>query len=163
MSKRVILEGVEYPTLSAACKHYNISNATVTKRLKAGWTPEQAFGVGVTPPEKHQAFGRDFGSYQEVAQFYDLPYSTLSKYARSCNSLEEAIARTQTVARRKRYNQVVIAGVTYDSIPEATTTLGIPLSNVYAYMRQGLNPQDSINQVIELERIKSERYPKYKK
>jgi hypothetical protein len=43
-SKQIVVNGVLYPTVHAACLEHGLGYSTVYMRLEAGWTPDQAFG-----------------------------------------------------------------------------------------------------------------------
>jgi len=42
---KIIVEGVEYPSLSSVERAYGVHQASISNRLGKGWTPEQAVGI----------------------------------------------------------------------------------------------------------------------
>lgn len=52
MADTIIIDGVRYSAAEAA-RVYNMSYPVILRRLRDGWTDEQAFGL-IPPPRKHK-------------------------------------------------------------------------------------------------------------
>lgn len=55
----IVVDGVRYNTIRDAWRAVAVGNLpeiTVRKRLKAGWTPEDAFLTPVIPPRQRRGF-----------------------------------------------------------------------------------------------------------
>jgi hypothetical protein len=52
MARRLTVQisGRRFGTLSEAATHFGVSLQTAARRLRDGWTPDQAFGVAAPPP-----------------------------------------------------------------------------------------------------------------
>lgn len=83
----ITVEGVTYPSISAAAREYDFYDRLILDRIRYGWTIEQAFEI-VPPPETHKFTGRTikvnngneekvFNSIADLARFHNLPVATV--------------------------------------------------------------------------------------
>lgn len=98
----VLVEGITYPSISAAAREYDFYDRLILDRLRYGWSIEQALEI-TTPPESHKFAGRNikiqidkkehvFKSIADLARFFDLPVSTVSQRIIKLNwTAEEAV------------------------------------------------------------------------
>jgi hypothetical protein len=47
--KRITCEGIVYDSILALAAAYGASEGNVARRLRSGWTPEQAVGIAPKP------------------------------------------------------------------------------------------------------------------
>mgnify|MGYP001463064996 CR=1 FL=1 len=47
--KSIVIQGIEYPTLSVAARKFEVNPVTFMKRVRHEWTPEQAAGLAPSP------------------------------------------------------------------------------------------------------------------
>ena len=51
--KQVTVAGVVFPSIKSACERFGVSLQTTARRLRNGWTPEQAVGIAPAPKRRH--------------------------------------------------------------------------------------------------------------
>ena len=54
---RIVCEGQEHPSIASLARHYGKNNGMVYKRLRSGWTPEQAVDIDPSPPRFRDELG----------------------------------------------------------------------------------------------------------
>ena len=98
-------------------KHYEGRNYNkVLSRLRAGWTPEQAFGLAEPPVRKfHNARAikvqnRSFTSLSEVAKTYSVPLNLLHKRLKLGWTTEEAVGLIERTREASNSAKPVVVG-----------------------------------------------------
>ena len=83
--KKIVVEGVEYPSLSEAARHYELTGALVSGRLNRGWPKDQAFGLVPPPPMRKcpgtsiEYAGKVYPSVAEFAIKFGVNYKVVHK------------------------------------------------------------------------------------
>lgn len=95
-AKAVSFNGVDYESVTAMCKDYNVSPIEYYKRLKRGWTMEQALEVAprstkVISKIKPTVFGRQFQTVKEACDYYGVSTVTYRGRRRKGYSEEESL------------------------------------------------------------------------
>lgn len=155
MSKSIIVQGVRYPSITAACEAYgldkNIANMRVT-RLK--WDLEVAI---ITPANPHTRSvlldGKLYTSLREVAEEYDISHRLIIGRLNAGWSLEDAVT---TPLRQKRTSpgiRVYVRGVYYPSIAEAAKSYDLRPDTVYMRLRYGWSLEDAVTTPLKQRKI----------
>ena len=134
----VAVAGKTFRSISSCAKHYNIKSSILHKRLKLGWTPEQA--VGIDPREKRligqssaiqiRVAGEPFESLAKCATRFGISRATLSERLRKGWTPEQAVGledRKEVGGNRKK---IECAGVVYASYAALARAYGVPYWNV---------------------------------
>ena len=81
MSAPIHVDGTDFPSFSAAAKHYGIPYTTAYRRYtQDGWTIRQALGLDAPPmPNKCVVDGKTFPSPAAAAKHYGVPPSTFQR------------------------------------------------------------------------------------
>ena len=86
--------GNTYPTLTAMCQHYGLRLDTYRRRLKKGFSKEEALTY---KPYQSEIFtdhkGNTFASRQEMAEHYGFDISTFTRRLKKGMTLEEALTK----------------------------------------------------------------------
>ena len=86
--------GNTYPTLTAMCEHYGLRLDTYRRRLKKGFSKEEALTY---KPYQSEIFtdhkGNLFASRQEMAEHYGFDLSTFTRRLKKGMTLEEALTK----------------------------------------------------------------------
>jgi len=100
----VTAEGIEYKSMSEACRHYGLTEGfwfdKVSRRIRSGWTTEQAFNLEPPPPRPKApnsqttvCYGKTYNSHTDLAEAYGLPQGTISQRIREGMSPEQAVRK----------------------------------------------------------------------
>lgn len=102
----VTVEGVEYKSMTEACRHYGLTEGfwfdKVSRRIRSGWTIEQAFNLEPPPPKKAPnnkitvCYGQTYNSHTELAEAYGLAQTVVSQRIREGMTPEQAVRRPIT-------------------------------------------------------------------
>jgi transposase-like protein len=112
LAKPVVVDGVTYPSQTAACKAYGVDLTAVIGRLKRGWSAEEAYGAKPRNPIHFRPIvvdGISFSSVKEAAERFGVRSDTaLARLKRGWNP-EEAfgISRRQLGNRRFSESEVI--------------------------------------------------------
>ena len=123
--KKITVGEKSFKSITAACKFFNKSNDTerreVTRRLKIGWTPEEALNLiskknyKFKPKRKIRIGGNSFETLTEAAKFYKLKPKTIGERIDVYGwTLEEAFGLKER-EQYSNWNKIKYMGKTYDS------------------------------------------------
>lgn len=95
------IEGVEFPSRTAAARHYGLNPKLVNERItKFGWTLEQALELEARPKgdyrKKVVIDGTEYSSMRHAARELGVAQSTLMNRIKAGISLEEALSAAHT-------------------------------------------------------------------
>ncbi|MEZ8986704.1 hypothetical protein OAI_07850 [Vibrio cyclitrophicus FF160] len=100
-TETLTVEGVEFPSRTAAARHYGLNLKLVTERMtKRGWTLEQALELEPSPSrtfaKKVVIDGTEYSSMRQAAKELGVAQSTLMNRIKSGISVEEALSIAHT-------------------------------------------------------------------
>ncbi|MBE5191095.1 hypothetical protein HJ053_20525 [Vibrio parahaemolyticus] len=100
-TKTLIFEGVEFPSRTAAARHYGLNPKLVNERVtKFGWTLEQALELEARPKgdyrKKVVIDGTEYSSMRQAARELGVAQSTLMNRIKAGISVEEALSAAHT-------------------------------------------------------------------
>ncbi|ELB2109666.1 hypothetical protein QNZ63_003805 [Vibrio parahaemolyticus] len=95
-TKTLTVEGVEFPSRTAAARHYGLNPKLVNERItKFGWTLEQALELEARPKgdyrKKVVIDGTEYSSMRQAARALGVAQSTLMNRIKAGISIEEAM------------------------------------------------------------------------
>ena len=140
----VTVGGVTYPSINQAAEAYKIKYKLVHERVKRrGWTIEQALEIVDAPDSSRfagisvSAFGLSFKSCGECAKHHGIKApSLLKRLTEKQESIEEAIRYLQSKPKAGPQPKPISAfGVTYKSVTELASQLGISVKSIRNRMR----------------------------
>jgi|TARA_R110000824_G_scaffold54248_9_gene149735 hypothetical protein len=99
----ITVDGIEYESMSAACRHYGLTEGfwfdKVSRRIRDGWTIEQAFNLEPPPPREAAnneitvCYGKTYNSHTDLAEAYGLSQTTVSQRIREGMTPEQAVRK----------------------------------------------------------------------
>ncbi|MDF5052817.1 hypothetical protein P3646_18650 [Vibrio parahaemolyticus] len=100
-TKILTVEGVEFPSRTAAARHYGLNPKLVNERItKFGWTLEQALELEARPKgdyrKKVVIDGTEYSSMRQAARELGVAQSTLMNRIKAGISVEEALSTPQS-------------------------------------------------------------------
>jgi len=130
------IDGVYYPSRSAAAAHFGIDASVFNLRLtRLGWTPEQAAELGERRPYgRHNLIvsGLPFSSLQAAAEHFGVDYKlAFSRVTRGKWSVEEALEIKKRGSLRFRGKPVVAFAKEYLSISQCARENRVSLQALY--------------------------------
>lgn len=143
MSKTIVLEGVEYSSISEACNAYGISFYLAYSRLKNGWSLEEAFGLKDRESSKKGTLIKDqldgYSSLAEFCRVIGADYNTVRAKIQLGFSLEEAITNKNIP------NSIEYKGQVFSSITDACNALGLGYYKVCMRLANGWSLEEALN------------------
>ena len=113
---------IEFESISAACRYYNITSTLVYNRLDSGWSVEEAFTTPVLTEKDGREIeidGNTFISIAEACRYYDKSneYNKIINRLRLGWTPEEAF---ELVLKNSRvYRSITLEGKTFNSVNDA--------------------------------------------
>lgn len=162
----VVVDGVEYISLSAACRAYGIKNTTISQRLKYGYTIDEAFHFTGRDKRKFysktnfdahntQSFEYEGREYRSVRQFckdrgIEKHYEQVVKRKAKGESIEKIINKIHKQCRERKI--VEYEGVKYSSVKEfcEKKDILIQYSGVIKDLNQGLSLEEAYQHAIKV-------------
>jgi hypothetical protein len=123
-ARKVVVEGVAYPSRRAACLRYGRDPAVVANRLSRGLSLEQALGIEPCEGDILLA-GRSFKNMGEVARHYGITKETLHGRLHLGWTIEEIVGIIPRSAIDTKPKELTLNGVKYRSRREASQALGV--------------------------------------
>lgn len=161
-NKKIVVCGVEYPSISDACRHYNISIDTVSHRIRnSGWSVDQAFttpvlrrvekNVPITKIKNNKIIamkGVKYESVSEACKVFGISSSVVYQRLAKGWSLEDAL----TLDRKVNSKSITVNGITYKSKSEACRQLGMHEATVTSRLRQGSSVDEAFSKNLKKEK-----------
>ncbi|MCE2571833.1 hypothetical protein [Motilimonas eburnea] len=147
--KPVNIEGVEYRSIRSAAIAHKIPPIKVRKRLKAGWTIEQALELPGHPKSLYNAkltrVGETvFSTFSAACRHFGVePRIAKERVNKLGWSVEEALELVFRAGRPHR-TPVVIFGQKYPSQNEAARVFGVNIHTYRNRIASGLTPQQAL-------------------
>ena len=145
----VVVDGIRFRTLTAACEHFGVPISSASRWLKKG-TPEQAFGLTPKPKRKssrgnvlefkHDGTKHRYPSLAAAADAYGVNESNLQRRLKDGWSIQEALELVERPgAKQNKPVQVKIDGktVTYHSRGAAAKAHGLTVNTFLDRLRRG--------------------------
>lgn len=158
-TKRISVDGVEYPSIRAAAEALNLPEGRFRDRIRNGWTPEQA--AGITPPltfahkERHlEIDGKVYASVPELTNKFGVPGNRIrQRLDKHKWTLRQAVELDPPPEKRGRKHPIEFRGKTYRNAAELTRAFDADHRNFGSRRRAGW----SIEQALGLEAPPSKR------
>ena len=132
MGNKVIVENIEFNSLSQAAKFYNKEYNTVKNRIKIGWSIEEALEL----VERNQITinGKTFKCKQEACRYYNIARSTLDSRLKNGWIPEEAIKNNnkRKIYKYHKKNPIILNGNTFNSKAAAARYYNIDPAILYS-------------------------------
>ena len=146
--KRVVVEGVEYPSVNALARAYDLNTHTVSWRLRNGWTTKQSVELESPPegylgPRKIEVEDKTYASMIQAAKSYGLQPDTVKSRLLAGWTVEQALG-LEPPPESAAANPVVLEGVRYRSTNAACEAYGVPYSRVEGRVRIGWSLEQAI-------------------
>ena len=145
--------GRQFATLSGAAKHFGVSLQAAARRLRAGWTPAEAFGLD--PPRLRRMTSRGvklkttvgtFRTLEDAERQFGVPAGTIQARLARGWAADQAVGIAPPPKRTKDGSRVQCAGEIFRTIVELAEHYGKP----YLLVRKRLQLGWSAEQAVEL-------------
>lgn len=151
IGRKVIVEGVEYPSIRASLRKYGRVLPTYYKRRQRGLSVEDAIISPLSPGNNKPLVleGKRFGSRKEAAIYYGVSTQLLRRNIRS-----GAYPGTRRVPQSGK--EVTINGISYSTLTKAFAAYGISRQLVHNRMRKGDTLEEAITRSKKLRLMEKE-------
>ena len=165
-SKPIKFRGRLFNSQAGLAEHYSVTPQNFGKRLKSGWTLEQALYLAPAPQRKAARCesvvfrGTTFISHKSLADFYEVPYHTFHSRRAKGWSMEEALRLKDRpyVEAKGNSKEVVVQTMhgekTYRSFKNACEEHRVTPSTAYARRDMGW----TVEQALEIVPLESHSY-----
>jgi hypothetical protein len=149
----VIVNGIQYESIQEAALHFGVLMQTAARRLRSGWTPEQAFGVAKkrervahNATDIHTSRGT-FKSIRALAEFVGIDEGTIGSRLRYGWTHEQAAGFSEPPkpTRERRYNVVTCEGLQFNSWADLAANFGKREQLVSKRLRSGWTPEQAVD------------------
>ena len=152
MKKRTFtIQGKTYGSITDAAKQYNLTVKLVSRRLKAGWSAEQA--VGISEPPKRAAPNAKlletskgkFKSIREASKVSGVSEANINARLRLGWSPDQACGFSPPTKRpSNNAREIKCAGKTFESRASLASEYGISHTKVGKRLRNGWTPEQAV-------------------
>ena len=157
------IEGNGFNSKPDMCKYYGINYSTYRRRIKKGFSTEEALGIVKVADKRHVVIkdkqnlkasevdlvinGKWFKSISELAREYDMKEVTLrNRILRQRLSPEEAVNRP--IEKKEKFN-FSINGIEYESIPKLAKAFNLEPYIVYQRIKKGFTVEEAVQKSIK--------------
>lgn len=137
----LICDGKEYESVKALAEAFRVHPSTVGRRLRDGWTPEQAVGLTVHKRLGNPNFvtyeGKQYRDLKELALAYGVDPRNLRNRIRLGYNIEDSIKGRFKERKSGVAKSVVFQGRVYNSIAELSRAHGQTGQNVTRRLARG--------------------------
>ena len=154
MAKHSInVAGIAFPSLREAAIHFNAHYGNVARRIKGGWTCEEALGLA---PHKRKDLGRGttlttsagtFDSIRSASEHFGIASGTIQKRLSDGWTPDQAVGLDQRIRTPKKTKEVTCVGQRYPNSWAMAQAHGKNEKLVAKRLRQGWTSE----QAVELE------------
>lgn len=142
ISKTIECLGSKYDTVLALSKHFGIHQSTVARRLRDGWTPEEAVGVNPKPKRKGHGtsvtyMGATYPHLKALADSLGIDAKTFRARLARGYSLEDAASGQMKPRVGGNSESIHFEGTTYPSKDDLAKTHGTSWSVVGKRLSRG--------------------------
>ena len=141
-SKTLVCNGISYPSVKALAAKYHVHPSTVARRLRDGWTPEQA--VGVVERQKAEVTGvavtyqgKHYRNLRMLADELGLDAKTFRARLARGYSLEDAVSGQMRPRISAMASKVEFEGVSYRSKDALAKAHNTQWPIVYKRLKRG--------------------------
>lgn len=128
--KRLLIAGKQYASLHDAARAHGVPVTQLSRRLRAGWPPEEAAGA---VPHKRlprrsarvEVRGEEYSSIRALAKSLGLNEGTLAARLRAGHSLDTAAIAAPLPRPKKKGNAIAFRGEQYQSWKALATRYGV--------------------------------------
>lgn len=144
----ICVEGIDFKSLAAACRYYNLGSNTVKYRLKNSWSIEEAFGIKNKETFNHGipiiVDGINYSCLKQACRYYDVGYQTVVSRIRRSWSLEEALGLDKK-------HSFIVEGIEFKHLKTACKYYGIASNTAKARIEKGWTIEEALG-IIERKR-----------
>jgi hypothetical protein len=142
------LHGVQYPSISALARAYNVEPDRVKKRVFDGWTLLEAVGL-----EKRNIYkrtnpihvgDRDFNNFREAADYFKIPYKVVRARSSEGWSLEEIFEITTRDGLARRQRVYFVNGNEYRSMKDLADAFHLSPAVVSSRFSMGWTAEEAV-------------------
>jgi len=142
--RAVIVSGISFPSITAACKKFGVERRQTTERLTNGWSVEEAFGL----EEKRDKFGPKmivlggvhYKSYSEAARVFGVDNKNIVAKKKKGWTIEQIFG----LEDRENLKAIIFRGVKYASASALCRAYGVDRSRYSKRKIKGHTIEESL-------------------
>jgi len=137
----IVVDGVEYPSITRASEVFGVAYKNVVSRLKKGWTIRETFGIDPAPREHAKPFaagGVTYASQAEAARANGIAPATLH------NRLKHGWTPERALDAGASARSIRVGGRDHRSVNKAAAAHGLAATTVLNRLRRGWTPEQAL-------------------
>lgn len=141
--KKIIMDhlGNVYPSMAAMCREYNIKPDTYTKRIKKGWSIQEALITGDTSRKECEDYlGNIYGSIGEMCNAYNITRAKYDHRIKAGWSIEDALTKPDAVYVPCTDH----LGKEYSCVSEMCKSWGVSVAKYNHRLRKGMSQEEAL-------------------
>ena len=142
----VEFEGITYPSYSVLARKFGISEKLLDGRRRWGWSLKEALTTPLNAKnaiaKRVTVLGQDFPSIRMAAKKYNIDHKKVHGRLERGWSIEDALELTDRANKTRK--QVIVAGITFDSIASAARHYGKDPKKVWGLLERGKSIEQSL-------------------
>ena len=151
-TKSIVVEGVNYSSLTDAARAHGLDARLISRRLKSGWSTQQAFGFD-SPPKRPATGAKsiatskgEFKSIRDAADYFQIPVANIQARLKLGWTPDEACEIVPHRRPRERsYRNVSCEGKDFKSVQALAEHYALKYRQVYKRLLLGWTPEQAVD------------------
>lgn len=145
------IDGKHFVSIKDACKNFGLHESTVARRLRTGWTLEQAFNKAPKPARiahNRRQLKTKFGKYsslRDAAKATGIEETTIQARLARGWSVEQALEQTSKPLKENKGNEIYCEGVLFKSIAAFARAYGKNYIRIAKRLMRNWTPEQAVD------------------
>jgi len=140
--KQIVCNGITYDSILLLAQQFGIHQSTIARRIRDGWSPEEAVGINTKPKRKGHGvavtyMGKKYPHLKALAEALGIDVSTFRARLARGYSLEDAVTGNMKPRRSTNAKSIEFEGKTFISRENLANTYGKAWSIVSKRLARG--------------------------
>jgi hypothetical protein len=149
VEKNIVIQGKCYTSLLEAADEFGVHKSTLARRLRDGWTPEQAVGLAEKPKrigsgKKVIYKGQMYNSIKHLAETHGIHPATFKRKLLQGSTAQQVIEAKDAKRNSPAAKTISYKGMTYPSITSLTNAHDVNASQFVRRLQRGWNMEQAL-------------------
>lgn len=149
VEKNIVIQGKCYTSLLEAADEFGVHKSTLARRLRDGWTPEEAVGLAEKPKrigsgKKVIYKGQIYNSIKHLAETHGIHPATFKRKLLQGSTAQQVIEAKDAKRNSPAAKTISYKGITYPSITSLTNTHDVNASQFVRRLQRGWNMEQAL-------------------
>ena len=149
VEKHIVIQGKRFSSLLEAADEFGVHKSTLARRLRDGWTPEQAVGLEEKPKRIGSAKkviykGQMYNSIKHLAETHGIHPATFKRKLLQGSTAQQVIETKDAKRNSPAAKTISYKGITYPSIKSLTNAYDVNASQFVRRLQRGWNMEQAL-------------------